>query len=179
MELTFGEKIREARKAKKYTQKQLADKIGAKHNSISDWENNKNRPDPDTIELLCEVLDISPNYLLARSENEFSPAEKLIIKQYRDLDNHGQKMVNAILEKELSRTKQINVLYEYKKLYEELCESRKSNTIEVGFPVGDSDIIVEITNAVHTRTDIDLPTAADTSDDDTMDAKADSRLQNS
>ncbi len=53
MNLTFGGKIKEARKAKHFTQKQLAEKIGAKHNSVSDWENNKNKPDPDTIELLC------------------------------------------------------------------------------------------------------------------------------
>ena len=62
--LSFGEKIKLARKSKKLTQKQLAEKIGAAHNSISDWENNKNKPDPDTIELLCVVLDITPNYLL-------------------------------------------------------------------------------------------------------------------
>lgn len=36
--MTFGEKIKQARTAKKLTQKQLAEKINAKHNSISDWE---------------------------------------------------------------------------------------------------------------------------------------------
>lgn len=36
--MTFGEKIKQARIAKKLTQKQLAEKINAKHNSISDWE---------------------------------------------------------------------------------------------------------------------------------------------
>lgn len=49
MNLTFGEKIRDSRKAKGLTQKQLAENINAKHNSVSDWENNKNKPDPDTI----------------------------------------------------------------------------------------------------------------------------------
>ncbi len=80
MDLTFGGKIKEARKAKNLTQKQLAEKIGAKHNSVSDWENNKNKPDPDTIELLCGVLDITPNYLLSLETVEFSPVEKLLIK---------------------------------------------------------------------------------------------------
>ena len=64
MELTFGEKIRDARKSQNLTQRQLAEIIGAKHNSVSDWENDKNKPDPDTIELLCGVLKITPNYLL-------------------------------------------------------------------------------------------------------------------
>lgn len=104
MELTFGEKIKESRKAQKLTQKQLADAIGAKHNSVSDWENDKNKPDPDTIELLCGVLKITPNYLLKTSEDDFSPKEKLIIKKYRDLDVHGKKMVDFTLNEEWERS---------------------------------------------------------------------------
>lgn len=102
--MTFGEKIRESRITLKLTQKQLADKIGAKHNSISDWENDKNKPDPNTIELLCGVLNISPNYLLGTSSNDFSLYEKEIIKKYRDLDSHGKEMVDFTLEKEYERS---------------------------------------------------------------------------
>ncbi len=66
--MTFGERIRDARKRKKLTQKDLADLIGAKHNSVSNWENDQNKPDPDTIELLCGVLDVTPSYLLGYDE---------------------------------------------------------------------------------------------------------------
>lgn len=105
MALSFGEKIKSARKLKKLTQKQLAKEIGAAHNSVSDWENDKNKPDPDTIELLCGVLEISPNYLLASSSDDFSPSEKLLIKKYRSLDQHGQETVQIVLDRELQRTK--------------------------------------------------------------------------
>lgn len=110
MNLTFGEKIKEARKLKGFTQKQLATKIGAKHNSVSDWENNKNKPDPDTIELLCGILDITPNYLLATESGEFSPPEKLLIKKYRFISLHspeGVKTVDYILDREYSIAEQI------------------------------------------------------------------------
>lgn len=110
MDLTFGEKIKEARKLKGFTQKQLAAKIGAKHNSVSDWENNKNKPDPDTIELLCGVLDITPNYLLATESAEFSPFEKLLIKKYRDLDDRGKEHVDSVLDWEAERTATIRDL---------------------------------------------------------------------
>lgn len=110
MTLTFGEKIKAARKAQKLTQKQLAEKIGAAHNSVSDWENDKNKPDPDTIELLCGVLNITPNYLLAVSTDDFSPAEKLLIKKYRDLDNLGREHVDALLDWESDRVKEIHEL---------------------------------------------------------------------
>ena len=113
MILTFGEKIKEARKQKNLAQKQLADLIGAAHNSISDWENNKNKPDPDTIELLCGVLKITPNYLLASSEDDFSPKEKTIIKKYRSLDSHGQETVTYILDRETERVKTLWEQTEY------------------------------------------------------------------
>lgn len=101
--MTFGEKLRQSRQIKKMTQKQLADLVGAKHNSVSDWENNKNKPDPDTIELLCGVLEISPNYLLNASEESFSLEEIEHIKKYRTLDKHGKEMVDFILLKEWER----------------------------------------------------------------------------
>ncbi len=60
--LTFGEKLRSARKAKKLTQRELAQRIHAAHNSISNWENDQNHPDPDTIQNLCWALEVTPNY---------------------------------------------------------------------------------------------------------------------
>lgn len=107
MALSFGEKIKSARKLKNLTQRQLADKIGAAHNSISDWENDKNKPDPDTIELLCGVLEITPNYLLASSSEDFSPDEKLMIKKYRALDDHGKGHVDTVLQWESDRMTQL------------------------------------------------------------------------
>lgn len=61
---TLGKKIREYRKRKGLTQRQLADLIGVKHNSISDWENDKNKPYADTLELLLWALDVDANTLL-------------------------------------------------------------------------------------------------------------------
>ena len=61
----FGEKLKETRRRKGLTQKQLADLIGVKDNSISNWEKDRNLPkNMDTIILLCETLDIDINWLL-------------------------------------------------------------------------------------------------------------------
>lgn len=63
--MSFGERLRAARKAKQLTQKELAVRINAAHNSISNWENNQNMPDPDTIQNLCWALDVQPNYFFS------------------------------------------------------------------------------------------------------------------
>lgn len=146
MNLTFGGKIKEARKAKHFTQKQLAEKIGAKHNSVSDWENNKNKPDPDTIELLCGVLDITPNYLLSLETVEFSPVEKLLIKKYRSLDPHGKDMVDTVLNKEFDR-----------------CQSIKKAKIT---PLPDRSYLDPV--AAHERTDIEVTDEMRQYDDELM-----------
>lgn len=105
--MTFGERLRKARKNKGFTQKQLADLIGAKHNSISDWENNKNRPDPDTIEYICGALEIPVSCLFSETvQNKKSPeltevnsgdeADKHpLLKIYDELNNDGQ---NRLME---------------------------------------------------------------------------------
>lgn len=119
MASTFGERLKSARIAKQLTQKQLAFIIDAKHNSISGWENDKNKPDPDTIELLCGVLDISPNYLLGITSNDvYSPEEKELIKKYRMLDSLSKKIVDFIIEKESER----------KEVQEKKKESERSNS---------------------------------------------------
>lgn len=90
--MTMGEKIREARKAKGYTQKQLAQLINVKNTSVSNWESDLNKPDADTITKLCNTLDVSANYLLGwvhEAEDDFISDELLLtpraIRKLREL----------------------------------------------------------------------------------------------
>lgn len=107
--MTFGEKIKDARKHKHLTQKQLAELIGAAHNSISDWENDKNKPDPDTIELICGVLDIAPNYLLGKDDEALTPFDKELLNDFHHkLDDHGRENVLHVIKSEISRVEQLN-----------------------------------------------------------------------
>lgn len=77
---TFGARLREARKNARMTQKELASAIGAKHNSVSNWENDQNMPDPDTIVRICETLNVGADYMLpsknARGNSVEDPTEE-------------------------------------------------------------------------------------------------------
>ena len=146
--MTFGKRLKKARTEKNMTQKQLADLLSVKHNSISNWENDINKPDPDTIELICGILEITPNFLLATSTEDFSPAEKLIIKKYRELDEHGKKMVNFTLQEEWERS------------------TAEANKV-VDFEQSDNDHLIP--NAAHERTDIEVTDEMRKHDDDIMD----------
>ena len=52
------------------TQRELAAQIGVANTTISNWEKNASRPDPDLIELLCGILEISPSWLFGETESE-------------------------------------------------------------------------------------------------------------
>jgi len=68
--INFGEKLKKERTEKGLTQKELADKIGVKHSSISNWETNLFEPNIKAIQDLCRVLDIKPNKLMGSGEDE-------------------------------------------------------------------------------------------------------------
>lgn len=70
---SLGSIIKHYRKAKGLTQRELADLINVKHNSISDWENDKNKPHPDIIELLLGVFDIDPNTMFSH----YTPSKRV------------------------------------------------------------------------------------------------------
>ena len=58
-----GQQIKRYRKLKKMTQKQLGEKIGVKHNTVSSYENGTNEPDQEMIFAIADALEVSINDL--------------------------------------------------------------------------------------------------------------------
>ena len=90
----LGEKLKAARKAAGLSQKELAEAVGAKHNSVSNWENGLNNPSADTILELCRVLNIQPNELYGTQpeQDDFTYA---LYNETKDLTEENK---NKILE---------------------------------------------------------------------------------
>lgn len=71
----FGDKLKECRKAKNLTLEELALKYnrrfdgGMSKGTLSKYENNKQEPLVSVVTNLTELLDISSDYLLGRSDN--------------------------------------------------------------------------------------------------------------
>ena len=60
----FGERLRNLRKQKNLTQKQLASLIGVKNSIISFYEVGDRFPSPEMLIKLSRVLGVSTDYLL-------------------------------------------------------------------------------------------------------------------
>ena len=81
----MGKHIQEARKNKKYTQKELGEIIDVSHKTISKWEQGHIAPDITILKSLAEALDMDLAELLS--------GEKV---GKRDIEKHEEITINAI-----------------------------------------------------------------------------------
>lgn len=65
----FGEKLYLLRKSKGWTQQQLANKVGLVKSSISAYEKSAKYPSIEVLINLCEVLEVSADYLIGLSDS--------------------------------------------------------------------------------------------------------------
>lgn len=101
----FGDRLRKARLNANITQQELAKKVGAKANSVSNWENGISRPDIEQVSQICAVLNVSANFLIDTSEisETITPTDKIILNKYHCLDTYGKKLMDKVLDMEYER----------------------------------------------------------------------------
>ena len=64
----FSERLRTARELKGFSQTDLAKKTDLQPSAISHFENNRRSPSFDNLKQLADVLGVTVDYLLGRSE---------------------------------------------------------------------------------------------------------------
>ena len=65
---TFTERLRELRVQSNYSQQDLADKMGVTKQTISQYERGVRKPDMDTLTALCDIFNVSSDYLMGKSD---------------------------------------------------------------------------------------------------------------
>lgn len=78
--MSFGNRIKEARKSKKWTQAMLAEKVGVSDRLISEWENDKVTPHRNNYRKLIEVLGVSDKFF----SDEYKLLKLLVFKKVSD-----------------------------------------------------------------------------------------------
>lgn len=92
----FPQKLKELRKEKKLTQTELASKLNISQKSYSNWESGKVEPTLDNIIKLANILDVTVDYLLGRSDN-FS---NTIVLSKNNMKSFSKRLKELRLEKE-------------------------------------------------------------------------------
>jgi transcriptional regulator with XRE-family HTH domain len=102
----IGQRIRKHRERSRLSQEQLAERADVSSQTISTAETGKKRLRVENIIKICEVLEISPDYLLL---GEISPQDLIILSeklsqltpgQYRHLEDIIDSYISALSEKQ-------------------------------------------------------------------------------
>ena len=66
--MTFGEKLKEARKEAGLSQEQFAEKMSVSRSAVAKWESDKGMPDVKNLKIMAQLLNVSVDYLLDEDE---------------------------------------------------------------------------------------------------------------
>lgn len=103
-QVNIGKFIKELRKEKNMTQKELAEKLGVTANAVGNWENGRRMPDYSLLNDLCSILDTNINELLSGErlkENNYKIKydENLenILKEYYKIKKQRKVIKNILI----------------------------------------------------------------------------------
>ena len=98
----IGEKVQIARLKKGFTQEQLAEKCGVSTKYISAFERGKTSGSIFLIINICNILDISPNYIFNKTINNSNDSNDIlpfdISLNYLKLKDENKKFVNDTIK---------------------------------------------------------------------------------
>ena len=114
------DRIKQLRKQKGLTQKEMAEAVGVGVSTVAMWESGKRTPSFKLLNDLSDLFDKSIDYILGTSDDDRSPklndaqVEQLgtweiqselidILRQYLQLDEYGKINVRSLLNRELVR----------------------------------------------------------------------------
>ena len=94
----LGERLIKLRKAKNWTQADLAHECGVSRNSIVNWEADKREPKISDIQKLAEVFGVSPNDLIGQ-ENIKEQKQRINMDKIADTEPESFAYWGGVLDK--------------------------------------------------------------------------------
>lgn len=93
--MELGNQIKYYRNEKELSQEELADRVYVSRQTISNWENNKNYPDINSIVLLSEVFEISIDNLIRGDVEQMK--KEINTKEVKNLNFYSLMMLIFML----------------------------------------------------------------------------------
>jgi len=103
----FGTRLKELRKAKGWTQKELASKVEIRFSQLNKYESGLHAPPLEKLVELADVLDTDLDYLLTGSRSEGVPIRSTrLLERFRELEDFSSedremvmKLIDAMIVK--------------------------------------------------------------------------------
>lgn len=99
-----GNRIKEERKKRSMSQKELGEKIGVKHNTISSYENATNAPEQESLFKIAQALNITVDELFPPFEKEVQGKQEFerALQLAENLNVKDIHLLKEMIEKALS-----------------------------------------------------------------------------
>lgn len=96
----LSKRIKSLRENKGWFQKDVAEKLNVKSNTLSGYENGTRSPDPDMLSKIADLYGVSVDYLLGRDEFVDSKEyqKRKIVEEYSDADLMFEDLESLTLE---------------------------------------------------------------------------------
>lgn len=112
LRVILGNNIKKYREQKGYTKvqlsKMLSERLGENIPSayLTPWENGQYSPTPNTLKVLCDILDISMSQAYGESDvdsivEDYPSDEKNLLNNYRRLDLRQKQIIQSVLKTQL------------------------------------------------------------------------------
>ena len=95
----IGAKIKEYRKKMHWTQAELAEKVGAAHNTEASWEKGDREPTMQQLYMIAQITGVSvSDFFPPLVDEEGQMMEKELITDFRNLNDKGHAVAAAVVK---------------------------------------------------------------------------------
>lgn len=106
-------RLKELRKEKKLSQKELADYLGINEKTISRWENGESTIKSDKAQALADHFGVNPAYLLGFTDSPADNLRDLLFHEIKALKEY--RVLRSGFENFISENDVLNVIDKYTK----------------------------------------------------------------
>ena len=116
-EQVFGKRLKELRKEHGYTIEQFADMVGISKSTLGYYENDKRMPDIEILARIANVLNVSADYLIGRTNTTVRKGKLKTVCDFTGLSDQAAEYLSELVEnRDYAKLSVIN------HLFKELCE---------------------------------------------------------
>ena len=116
-EQVFGKRLKELRKEHGCNIEQFADMVGISKSTLGYYENDKRMPDIEILARIANVLNVSADYLIGRTNTTAQKGKMKTVCEFTGLsDSAAEFLAQLVKDKDYEKLSVIN------HLFQELCE---------------------------------------------------------
>jgi transcriptional regulator with XRE-family HTH domain len=108
---SFGKKLQQLRKEKKWTQDELGKMVGVHGRSVGKYEIDASFPTRKTLKKLADIFGVSIEYFLVEEENTLASVpirDKELLRYFLEvdrMDDEAKKVIKSVIEGMVAKEK--------------------------------------------------------------------------